>query len=75
MRSVPVVIAAAALLASGFAVAATVQYFDLPRGSERADVIAHTDRNLLVFPNLIINDIMGVVIRSAKSTAECCTYF
>jgi phenylpropionate dioxygenase-like ring-hydroxylating dioxygenase large terminal subunit len=31
---------------------------------ERARRIAETDRNLLIFPNLIINDIMGVVIRT-----------
>jgi p-cumate 2,3-dioxygenase subunit alpha len=31
---------------------------------ERAQQIAMTDRNLLIFPNLIINDIMGVVIRT-----------
>lgn len=33
-------------------------------GEERAEMIADTDRNLLVFPNLVINDVMGVVVRS-----------
>lgn len=32
-------------------------------GAERATQIAETDRNLLVFPNLVINDIMAVTIR------------
>jgi p-cumate 2,3-dioxygenase subunit alpha len=38
-------------------------------GAERATRIATTDRNLLVFPNLIINDIMGIVIRTITPTA------
>ncbi|QUQ72427.1 aromatic ring-hydroxylating oxygenase subunit alpha [Kutzneria sp. CA-103260] len=38
-------------------------------GAERARRIATTDRNLLIFPNLIINDIMGVVIRTITPTA------
>ncbi|WP_433274604.1 aromatic ring-hydroxylating oxygenase subunit alpha [Pseudonocardia xinjiangensis] len=33
-------------------------------GAERGRRIAETDRNLLIFPNLIINDIMGVVVRT-----------
>jgi phenylpropionate dioxygenase-like ring-hydroxylating dioxygenase large terminal subunit len=36
---------------------------------ERARRIAETDRNLLIFPNLIINDIMGVVIRTITPTS------
>ena len=38
-------------------------------GAERARQIAETDRNLLIFPNLIINDIMGVVVRTITPTA------
>lgn len=38
-------------------------------GAERARRIATTDRNLLIFPNLIINDIMGVVVRTITPTA------
>jgi p-cumate 2,3-dioxygenase subunit alpha len=38
-------------------------------GAERARQIARTDRNLLVFPNLIVNDIMGIVIRTITPTA------
>lgn len=38
-------------------------------GTERARRIAMTDRNLLVFPNLIINDIMGIVVRTINPTA------
>lgn len=37
--------------------------------AERARRIATTDRNLLIFPNLIINDIMGVVVRTITPTA------
>ena len=33
-------------------------------GSERGRQIAEDDRNLLIFPNLVINDIMGVVVRT-----------
>ena len=33
-------------------------------GEERADKIAHTSRNLFIFPNLIINDIMAITIRT-----------
>lgn len=36
---------------------------------ERARRIAETDRNLLIFPNLIINDIMGIVIRTITPTS------
>ena len=38
-------------------------------GDERARRIAETDRNLLIFPNLIINDIMGIVIRTITPTS------
>ena len=33
-------------------------------GAQRADRIAHTNRNLLIFPNLVINDIMAITVRS-----------
>jgi len=33
-------------------------------GEERAHKIAHTSRNLFIFPNLIINDIMAITIRT-----------
>jgi p-cumate 2,3-dioxygenase subunit alpha len=33
-------------------------------GAERAGRIAHTCRNLLIFPNLVINDIMAITIRT-----------
>lgn len=33
-------------------------------GTERADQIAHGNRNMLIFPNLIINDIMAVTVRT-----------
>jgi phenylpropionate dioxygenase-like ring-hydroxylating dioxygenase large terminal subunit len=36
---------------------------------ERADVIGRTDRVLLIFPNLIILDLMGVVVRKITPTA------
>lgn len=39
-------------------------------GPERARRIAQTDRNLLVFPNLVINDIMGVVVRTITPTSS-----
>jgi p-cumate 2,3-dioxygenase subunit alpha len=38
-------------------------------GAERAQMIGLTDRNLLIFPNLIINDIMGVVVRTITPTS------
>jgi p-cumate 2,3-dioxygenase subunit alpha len=38
--------------------------------AERARRIAETDRNLLVFPNLVINDIMGIVIRTITPTSS-----
>ncbi|MGE0733388.1 MAG: Rieske 2Fe-2S domain-containing protein [Alphaproteobacteria bacterium] len=33
-------------------------------GKERAERIATTNRNLLIFPNLIVNDIMAITIRT-----------
>jgi phenylpropionate dioxygenase-like ring-hydroxylating dioxygenase large terminal subunit len=46
-------------------------YADLVRkhGPERADLIARVDRNLMIFPNLIILDVMGVVIRKLEPTS------
>lgn len=38
-------------------------------GAERAWHIAESDRNLMIFPNLIINDIMGVVVRTITPTS------
>jgi phenylpropionate dioxygenase-like ring-hydroxylating dioxygenase large terminal subunit len=38
-------------------------------GPERGSQIAEDDRNLLIFPNLVINDIMGVVIRTITPTS------
>ena len=35
-------------------------------GPQRAELIADTDRNLCVFPNLLINDIMATVLRQAN---------
>nr|ART37998.1 F66 [uncultured bacterium] len=33
-------------------------------GSELADRMAHSNRNLLIYPNLVINDIMAVTVRT-----------
>lgn len=33
-------------------------------GKERADRIAFTNRNLVIFPNLVINDIMAITVRT-----------
>jgi phenylpropionate dioxygenase-like ring-hydroxylating dioxygenase large terminal subunit len=46
-------------------------YAELVRrfGPERADLIAGTDRVLLVFPNLVILDIMGTVVRTITPTS------
>ena len=38
-------------------------------GAERAEVICHGDRNLLIFPNLVVNDIMGLVVRTYYPTS------
>src|SRR5262245_61810220 len=46
-------------------------YAELVRkhGPERADLIGRVDRNVVIFPNLIILDVMGVVIRKITPTA------
>jgi phenylpropionate dioxygenase-like ring-hydroxylating dioxygenase large terminal subunit len=46
-------------------------YAELVRkhGPERADLIGRVDRNVLIFPNLIILDLMGVVVRTITPTA------
>jgi p-cumate 2,3-dioxygenase subunit alpha len=46
-------------------------YAELVRkhGPERADLIGRVDRNVLIFPNLILLDIMGVVVRQITPTA------
>lgn len=33
-------------------------------GQEKADRMAHKNRNMLIFPNLVINDIMAITIRT-----------
>ena len=38
-------------------------------GVERADRIAHKNRNMVIFPNLVVNDIMAVTIRTFYPTA------
>ena len=38
-------------------------------GKERADRIAQNSRNLLIFPNLIINDVMSVTVRTFYPSA------
>lgn len=38
-------------------------------GPERADRIAHKNRNMVIFPNLVINDIMAITIRTFFPTA------
>jgi phenylpropionate dioxygenase-like ring-hydroxylating dioxygenase large terminal subunit len=46
-------------------------YSELVRrhGPERADLIGRVDRNVMIFPNLIILDVMGVVIRKLSPTS------
>ncbi len=46
-------------------------YAELVRkyGPERADLIGRTDHSLLIFPNLIILDLMGVVVRKITPTS------
>jgi phenylpropionate dioxygenase-like ring-hydroxylating dioxygenase large terminal subunit len=46
-------------------------YAELVRkyGPERADLIGRVDRNVLIFPNLIILDVMGVVVRKITPTS------
>jgi phenylpropionate dioxygenase-like ring-hydroxylating dioxygenase large terminal subunit len=38
-------------------------------GAERARKMTHTNRNLLIFPNLVLNDIMAVTVRTFMPTA------
>jgi p-cumate 2,3-dioxygenase alpha subunit len=38
-------------------------------GKERADRVAFSNRNLFVFPNLVINDIMAITVRTYHPTA------
>ena len=46
-------------------------YAELVRkhGPDRADLIGRVDRNVMIFPNLIILDVMGVVIRKLAPTS------
>src|SRR5260370_38011740 len=46
-------------------------YAELVRkhGPERADLIGRVDRNVLILPNLIILDLMGVVVRKITPTS------
>ena len=46
-------------------------YAELVRkhGPERAELIGRTDRTLLIFPNLLILDLMGVVVRKITPTS------
>ena len=46
-------------------------YADLVRkhGPERADSIGRVDRSVMIFPNLIILDMMGIVIRKVEPTS------
>jgi p-cumate 2,3-dioxygenase alpha subunit len=37
-------------------------------GPERGQTVAHGDRNLLIFPNLVVNDIMAVTVRTFYPT-------
>ena len=38
-------------------------------GEEKAQFICHGDRNMLIFPNLIINDVAGLTVRTVFPTA------
>jgi p-cumate 2,3-dioxygenase subunit alpha len=38
-------------------------------GADRADRIAHKNRNMVIFPNLVVNDIMAITIRTFFPTA------
>jgi p-cumate 2,3-dioxygenase alpha subunit len=38
-------------------------------GPERAERIAFSNRNLLIFPNLVVNDIMAITVRTFHPTA------
>jgi phenylpropionate dioxygenase-like ring-hydroxylating dioxygenase large terminal subunit len=47
-------------------IAALRQRMDKRLGPERAEMVANMDRNLMLFPNLLINDIMATVIRQVN---------
>lgn len=38
-------------------------------GPERAEQVAHKNRNMVIFPNLVINDIMAITIRTFYPTS------
>ena len=38
-------------------------------GAERADRIAYKNRNMVIFPNLVVNDIMAITVRTFFPTA------
>src|SRR5690606_38923634 len=38
-------------------------------GKERGDIVVRGDRNMVIFPNLVINDIMAVTIRTYQPTS------
>lgn len=38
-------------------------------GQERGDVVVRGDRNMVIFPNLVVNDIMAVTVRTYYPTA------
>ena len=38
-------------------------------GPERGNVVVNGDRNLVIFPNLVINDIMAVTVRTFQPTS------
>jgi p-cumate 2,3-dioxygenase subunit alpha len=38
-------------------------------GEERADRLAHKNRNMVIFPNLVVNDIMAITVRTFFPTA------
>jgi len=38
-------------------------------GQERGDIVVRGDRNMVIFPNLVINDIMAVTIRTYQPTS------
>lgn len=39
-------------------------------GPERARIICHSDRNMTIFPNLAVHDIMGITIRNLMPTTH-----
>lgn len=43
-------------------------------GSERAERIALKNRNMLIFPNLVVNDIMAITVRAFFPTAPDCVH-